>query len=252
MNQEEILQAIREAENAFDKLFSCEIPFSAHLHKQQDTELPDMYDHNAFIINGTPSIAELTDAQAFQKANGDDYFKINSNEALAPEIIKLFRLEEDRTYTMLLEKGHYNTWKRNPRVVIKNLKTTDIADDILSVELQNYGVDYGEDFVKRKMQRYLTMSKRTDNFYYFGAYIDGKIAGACYAFDSHGYVCIDGLAVNEAFRRQYVSTTLLAHIADTFGERLYLHADAEDTPKEMYLRMGFRPVYASFEYNYEE
>ena len=96
------------------------------------------------------------------------------------------------------------------------------------------------------------MSKRTDNFYYFGAYIGGKIAGACYAFDSHGYVCIDGLAVKEAFRKQYVATTLLAHMADTFGERLYLHADAMDTPKEMYLKMGFRPIDTNFEYNYKD
>ena len=42
--QKEILQAIRKADDAFDKLFSREIPFSAHLSKQHDPELPDMYD----------------------------------------------------------------------------------------------------------------------------------------------------------------------------------------------------------------
>ena len=122
----------------------------------------------------------------------------------------------------------------------------------MSVELQNYGEDYGEDFVKRKMRRYLSVSENTSNFYYFGAYVDGKIAGACYAFDSHGYVCIDGLAVNKPFRRQYVATILLAHIAEIFGERLYLHADAEDTPKDMYRRMGFHTVDVCYEYNYGE
>ena len=250
--QKEILQAIRKADDAFDKLFSREIPFSVHLSKQHDHKLPDMYDHNAFVVNGTPSVAELADAEAFQKANGNDFFKIDSKEALSPEILESFRLEEDKTDTMLLEKGHCHTWKRNARVIIKNSKTDDINEDILSVELQNYGEDFGEDFVRRKMARYLTMAKKTPNFYYFGAYIDGKIAGACYAFDSHGYVCIDGLAVNGPFRKQYVATTLLAHIADTFGERLYLHADAGDTPKEMYLRMGFRPIDTTFEYNYQD
>lgn len=252
MASKEILEAIQNAEHAFDMLFFHEIPFSAHLHKQNDPELPDMYDHNAFIAIGTPSIEELTAAETFQKENGNDFFKINSTEALSPELIQAFHLEEDRTDTMLLEKGHAATWKRNPSVIVKNMKTDDIADDIVSVELATYGEDYGEDFVRRKMQRYLAVSKRTDNFYYFGAYIDGKIAGACYAFDHHGYVCIDGLAVKEAFRKQYVATTLLAHIADTFGERLYLHADAMDTPKDMYLRMGFRPIDTNFEYNYKD
>lgn len=252
MINQEILTAIRNAEHAFDLLFSCETPFSTHLYKQNDPELPDMYDHNAFIAIGTPSMEELAAAEAFQKANGDDSFKINSAEALSPEIIQAFRLEEDRTDTMLLEKGHREKWKRNADVIIKCSKTADIADDMLCVELATYGEDFGEDFVRRKMQRYLAMSKRTDNFYYFGAYIGGKIAGACYAFDCHGYVCIDGLAVKEAFRKQYVATTLLAHIADTFGERLYLHADAMDTPKEMYLKMGFRPIDTNFEYNYKD
>ena len=251
-NHKEALAAIRNAEHAFDMLFSCETPFSAHLYKQKDPELPDMYDHNAFIVVGTPSMEELSEAQAFQKANGNDFFKIDSTEALSPEIIQAFCLEEDRTDTMLLEKGHVSAWKRNPSVIVKNMKTEDIADDVVSVELAVYGKDYGEDFVKRKMQRYLSMSKKTDNFYYFGAYIGGKIAGACYAFDRHGYVCIDGLAVKEAFRKQYVATTLLAHIADTFGERLYLHADAMDTPKDMYLRMGFRSIDTHFEDNYKD
>ena len=252
MNPIEIKEVLRSADEAFDKLFSVETRFSEHLYKQSDAQLPDMYDHNAFVANGIPSVEELKAARSFQKENGNDFLKINSNIKLPAEFLEQFGLAEDRTDTMLLEKGHLDTWKRNPRVIIKNLKHDEIADDILSAELQNYGEDYGEDFVKRKMRRYLVMSENTNNFYYFGAYIDGEIAGACYAFESHGYVCVDGLVVNGLFRKQYVATTLLAHIAETFGERVYLHADAEDTPKDMYRRMGFYTVDTCFEYNYGE
>ena len=252
MNPIEIREALRGADEAFDKLFSVETRFSEHLYKQSDARLPDMYDHNAFVTDGVPSVEELKAAQSFQKENGNDFLKINSNIKLSDEILEFFGLEEDRTDTMLLEKGHLDAWKRNANVLIKNSKNDAIADDVLSVELQNYGEDYGEDFVKRKMRRYLSVSENTSNFYYFGAYVDGKIAGACYAFDSHGYVCIDGLAVNKPFRRQYVATTLLAHIAELFGERLYLHDDAEDTPKDMYRRMGFHTVDVWYEYNYGE
>ena len=252
MNPIEIKEVLRNADDAFDKIFSIETRFSEHLYKQSDAQLPDMYDHNAFVVDGIPSVEELKVAQSFQKENGKDFLKINSNVKLPAEFLEQFGLEEDRTDTMLLEKGYLGTWKRNPRVLIKNLKHDDIADDILNVELQNYGEDYGEDFVKRKMRRYLAASENNDNFYYFGAYIDGEIVGACYAFDSHGYVCVDGLAVNRPFRKQYVATTLLAHVAEMFGERVYLHADAEDTPKDMYRRMGFYTVDTCFEYNYGE
>ena len=252
MYRMDVVEALRHSENAFDKLFSTEMRFSEHLYKQSDAELSDMYDHNAFVTDGMPSVAEIEAARSFQKENGSDFLKINSKIKLDSDILKLFGLAEDRTDTMVLEEGRSNTWKRNPRVVIKDLKHDDIADDIVSVELQTYGEDYGVDFVKRKMRRYLAVSNNDDRFHYFGAYINGKIAGACYAFDSDGYVCIDGLAVNEPFRRQYVATTLLAHIAEIFGERLYLHADAEDTPKVMYQRMGFYTVDTCFEYNYDD
>lgn len=248
----EMIKKIREADDAFGYLFSNETRFSEHLYKQWDDEIPDMYDHNAFITDGMPSEAELIAAENFQKARGNDFFKIDSRFPLSAELIERFHLEEDLTYTMLLEKGHAHSWKRNPFVKIKSLKEDDIAGDILEVELKTYGEDYGEDFVRRKMRRYLAMSKKYENFYYFGAYIDDKIVGACYAFCLNGVVCIDGLAVLAEYRKQYVATTLLANIVDTFGENVYLHADAEDTPKEMYAKMGFDVVDKVYEYNYRD
>ena len=61
--------------------------------------------------------------------------------------------------------------------------------------------------------------------------------------------CIDGLIVDEAFRHQYVATSLIAHIADISPDStLFLHADEMDTPKEMYLRMGFEIIDLLYEY----
>lgn len=42
---------------------------------------------------------------------------------------------------------------------------------------------------------------------YLGAYLDGKLAGDCYIFASDGYVCMDGLLVDEDFRHQYIAMT---------------------------------------------
>jgi len=214
--------------------------------------LPDMYDHNAFVTNGMPTKKELEEAENYQKKHDADFLKINSKIKLPNEWIEDFRLEEDLTYTMLLEKGYAEKWKTNASVTVKCLKQEDIRTDILDVELQTYGSDYGEDFVRRKMRRYLDMSESQEDFYYFGAYLHGQTAGACYAFVTDGWVCIDGLAVIPEFRHQYVATTLLAHIARLFEERLYLHADAADTPKNMYAKMGFRTVDSCYEYNYRD
>ena len=247
-----IVSSIQSNDDKFDKLFSNISQFSEHLYKQTDVELPDMYDHNAFVTNGMPTKSELEEAETFQKDNGDNFFKIDSKLKLPDEWIEAFHLEEDLTYTMLLEKGHTNQWKYNPFVTVKCSKQENIQKDVLEVELQTYGDDYGEDFVRRKMRRYLDMSENQENFYYFGAYIHGEIAGACYVFVTDGWACIDGMAVIPKFRNQYVATTLLAHIAKQFDEKLYLHADAMDTPKDMYEKMGFQIVDSCYEYNYRD
>lgn len=86
---------------------------------------------------------------------------------------------------------------------------------------------------------------------YLGAYLGGKLVGDCYIFASDGYVCMDGLLVDEDFRHQYIAMTLMKHIAEKAQERgeiLYLHADSEDTPKELYAKMGFQAVDKLYEY----
>ena len=247
-----IISVIQNVEEKFDALFSEISRFSSHLYKQTDTKLPDMYDHNGFVTDGMPTKSELEEAEHFQKNNGADFFKIDSKIKLPDEWIEAFCLEEDLTYTMLLEKNHVEQWKTNPSVTVKCLKRDHIRNDILEVELQTYGNDWGEDFVRRKMCRYLDISENHDNFYYFGAYLNGEIAGACYAFLTDGWACVDGLAVIPKFRNQYVATTILAYIAKQFDEKLYLHADAMDTPKDMYEKMGFHIVDRCYEYNYRD
>ena len=60
-----------------------------------------------------------------------------------------------------------------------------------------------------------------------------------------------GPLVDEDFRHQYIAMTLMKHIAEKAQERgeiLYLHADSEDTPKELYAKMGFQAVDKLYEY----
>ena len=248
MTYQQILAQIRKNESAFDLLFSDEYRFSTHLYKQKDDQLPDMYQHNAFVTDGMPDEKELLAAENFQKENCANFLLIKSNEKLPSSLIQHFHLEEDQIDTMFLKTESFRKWKRNPVVTIKNLKDIDIENDLLETELNNYGAAYGEDFVKRKMHRYFEKSKKHNGFYYFGAYIGEMIAGACYVFFSDGCACIDGLVVNEEYRKKHVATTLLSYIAEHFDGIIFLHADTNDTTKNMYERMGFETIEVVYEY----
>lgn len=151
---------------------------------------------------------------------------------------------------MLLRNKQKNieAWKCNPDVVIHDSASSDVLADLLQIDIETFASDYGEDFIRRRDARYVKKAMETQGFHYYVAYLDRKPAGSCYACAIDGYVVMDALVVREAFRKRYVATTLMKHIASQFKEEMFLHADADDTPKEMYGKMGFETVDELYEY----
>lgn len=228
----------REIDEQFSALFSVFHPFSQHLTKREDNQLRDKYDHNAFMYTGQPSAQEIRQALAYQQARGDNFLKLEGYEPLA----NAFGMEPDATLTMVLPKtAEIAGWKINPAV---SLQAPDF-DQLERHELKYYGPLYGEDFTIRNNRRL------REKLTYRGAYLEGKLVGSCYVYSAGGYTCMDSLVVNEDYRHRYVATTLLRQIAEEAraeGKVLYLHADPDDTPKDMYARMGFEVVDKVYEY----
>lgn len=245
------ISRIRKAEQSFKQLFSQKRAFSEHMEKWQDDDLYDMYDHNQFVpLLDDPTGKELEQAIAYQRQLGRGFLKIDTREKLDEALIKRFSLEECCTETMLLrnKKENMARWKSNPDVIIYDSASGDVLADLLKIDIETFASDYGEDFIRRRDARYVKKAMEIPGFHYYVAYLDGKPAGACYAYAIDGYVVMDALVVREAFRKRYVATTLMKHIASQFKEEMFLHADADDTPKEMYRKMGFETVDELYEY----
>lgn len=245
------ISRIRKAERSFKMLFSQKCVFSEHLEKWQDDDLYDMYDHNQFVpLLDDPTDKELEKAVAYQRQLGRGFLKIDTREKLDEALTERFSLEECCTETMLLRNKQKNieAWKCNPDVVIHDSASSDVLADLLQIDIETFASDYGEDFIRRRDARYVKKAMETQGFHYYVAYLDRKPAGSCYACAIDGYVVMDALVVREAFRKRYVATTLMKHIASQFKEEMFLHADADDTPKEMYRKMGFESVDELYEY----
>lgn len=242
---------VRKAEQSFKQLFSQKRVFSEHLEKWQDDELYDMYDHNQFApLVDDPTDKELEKAVAYQRQLGRGFLKLDTREKLDEALTERFSLEKCCTETMLLRNKQKNieAWKCNPDVVIHDSASSDVLADLLQIDIETFASDYGEDFIRRRDARYVKKEMETQGFHYYVAYLDRKPAGSCYACAIDGYVVMDALVVREAFRKRYVATTLMKHIASQFKEEMFLHADADDTPKEMYGKMGFETVDELYEY----
>ena len=245
------ISRIRKAEQSFKQLFSQKRAFSEHMEKWQDDDLYDMYDHNQFVpLLDDPTGKELEQAIAYQRQLGRGFLKLDTREKLDEALIKCFSLEECCTETMLLrnKKENMARWKSNPDVIIYDSASGDVLADLLKIDIETFASDYGEDFIRRRDARYVKKAMEIPGFHYYVAYLDGKPAGVCYAYAIDGYVVMDALVVREAFRKRYVATTLMKHIASQFKEEMFLHADADDTPKEMYRKMGFETVDELYEY----
>ena len=245
------ISRIRKAERSFKMLFSQKCVFSEHLEKWQDDDLYDMYDHNQFVpLLDDPTDKELEKAVAYQRQLGRGFLKIDTREKLDEALTERFSLEECCTETMLLQNKQKNieAWKCNPDVIIHDSASSDVLADLLQIDIETFASDYGEDFIRRRDARYVKKAMETPGFHYYVAYLDGKVAGSCYACAIDGYVVMDALVVREAFRKRYVATTLMKHVASQFKEEMFLHADADDTPKEMYRKMGFETVDELYEY----
>ena len=245
------ISRIRKAERSFKMLFSQKCAFSEHLEKWQDDDLYDMYDHNQFVpLLDDTTDKELEQAIAYQRQLGRGFLKLDTREKLDEALTERFSLEKCCTETMLLQNKQKNieAWKCNPDVIIHDSASSDVLADLLQIDIETFASDYGEDFIRRRDARYVKKAMETPGFHYYVAYLDRKVAGSCYACAIDGYVVMDALVVREAFRKRYVATTLMKHIASQFKEEMFLHADADDTPKEMYRKMGFETVDELYEY----
>ena len=228
------MNKIREVEKAFYNLFCEYFIFSNNLIKREDNILKDKYDNNTFEYCGQFDKDEFEKALKYQKDRNDYFIKFEGYERLENN----FGLEEGITLTMLLKEK--KDFKINKNLIF--LKPS--LNELIDLEVKHYKDIYGEDFCRRNMIRLY------EKLNYLGAYLDNKLVGAIYYFEYEDYICMDGLLVDENYRHRYIASSLINEIINKDNNKYYfLHAEEDDYPKDIYLKLGFEIVDKSYEYN---
>lgn len=222
------------AEEDFMMHFALKRLFSEHLWRFEDNELPDRHSFNFFEYYGQPSFEEIKSAIAFQKERNDCFLKLFGREPLKDS----FGLSPSVTLTMQLFEDPAG-WELNPELEFYRPSIFELEE----LEISHYGPLYGENFSRRNIRHLF------EELSYHGAYLDNELVASCYTFSFENSICLDGLLVDMDHRGQKIATTMLAHIADMAkGRVIFLHADAEESPRRLYEKLGFREVKRSFEY----
>jgi GNAT superfamily N-acetyltransferase len=89
--------------------------------------------------------------------------------------------------------------------------------------------------------------RRGDAFTWYLAIVEGRAVGHFSERTRDGLGYLEDLLVLPEFRLRGIATALVQRCARSAREKgaglVFLPADANDTPKDMYRRMGFEPVY---------
>ena len=86
----------------------------------------------------------------------------------------------------------------------------------------------------------------------FAAFVDGEAASMCELFLEGGIAQVEDVATVERFRKRGLATAVVleavAAARAAGAEFVFLIADADDWPKEMYARLGFEEVGRTYEF----
>ena len=228
---------IELSESSFTNLFSkpVSLPFGVRYY---DDLLPDMYDHNFTLINTLVNEDKLNVLLDIKKQRNENFIKITT--PIRSEFLEKKGFESEALLTMLKQDYDRFDVPSTKDVSFKSVKENKrYIEELIDIEIKYYGPSYGEDFCRRRWIRYYEKALEDNGLDIYVALKEDKVVGYCYSYYSHNIVCVDGLLVVKEMRKQYVASSMLKHIAHQYHCPIMLHASEDETPKEMYKKLGF-------------
>lgn len=214
-------------------------------------QLQDHYDANFLSLKYNPSLPEFQLIEAmhldYQQTIKQKHlhFHWSENTGIFVDVLNYLNknnYEIGRQELMHYEPTHLTKLKGNQQVNI-HLVTENTLDDFMFI---NYNEDlkHGMAYAKHKEKVYHYQFK-LPHVNFLLATINHQPVGSLIVVSSELYLEIDNVLTVTAFRNQRIATSLIHYVMqEAFRENrsIVLVVDAEDTPKEMYKKMGFQTI----------
>lgn len=206
------------------------------------------YDSNFFQLKYQPSLSEfelIEEMQLqFHEAEGLNHIKFYwpENKGFTPEIVTYF--EKENYEIEMLELYAIDPLKFNQKINSDYIKVVPLSiETIADFKRINYPNDliFGEDFADMKQVMYEDILLDPKIIPYI-AYVNDTAAGTLVSILGEETVEIDDLLTINEFRNQGVAAALQAEVmefAQKKGKQVILLADADDTPREMYIKQNY-------------
>jgi spore maturation protein CgeE len=256
MNNMQRLSALRAIENEYLTYFA-EVEDHEFFTKFIDNKLPSMYSHNCIVLKETLNGPELHAQieQLFAEAQKSEakhlYIVLHPNHEFAIQAWEADVFEQSFLLYMTVSFDDYQGVKSNTDCEVYEVASplryrdavlVDIAASVAEEEKHtNYRFSY-----KRAYRMQEAFEQHTPELSQYVAYLDDIPVGKCEISRHQEILRLEGFSVIVECQRKGLGTAILNKIAEDGKARgastFFLVANAADTAKEMYKKLGFRII----------
>lgn len=242
---------IYDCEMEYDKCFSFAHE-NGNTIQFRDDQLKDMYYHNFTYIPKVTSRTELQeivkDEISKRQVQRCDFCNILINsdvESLRPLLFESTpEVSINGFYSF--DISHISSFKTINGALVENVTDKARLEDVLYCDLKHDEIALGKDFCTRRCYRRGEVYLSEGGVNSYVCYYNGNVVGNCDLFIHDGAAKIEDFAVIPQYQRKGFGTTILKSLIETAMDKncdlIYLVTDEEDTPKEMYKKLGFSKV----------
>ncbi|KAB3529414.1 GNAT family N-acetyltransferase [Alkaliphilus serpentinus] len=239
------LEELKECENTYLSYFTEVTELNDHwLFK--DHHIADMYTHNFIYIkeglNNQDALnlvkGKINDSRDKSFIN----FLFHPNYHLDWKSFKDIGLEVSFLAYMTIEAEKFKIYKLNEECIVKIAEDEGMLYDGIICDINGDDSDFSFSYRSNIRKKNVFLNHR-DRFFYFIAYINNVPVGKCEVFIDGNLLRVESLMVLDSFRGKRIGSNIL-HAVKEFAikkniKTIYLMAEVDDTPKEMYRKMGF-------------
>jgi len=214
-------------------------------------DLPKQYDSNFITLKYPPTLPEFKLIEKmhreYQQSIGQQHLKINwpVDTGLFVNILDYLNQENyniGKQELAYIKPEHFTLKQLNPQVNIEPV-TDESLEDFLEI---NYEEDlvYGRDYAEHKIAVY-NYQYEYSHVQFLLAKIENDPVGSLVLIHSNDYIEIDNVLTRKSHRNSGIASTMIHFVIKRRlknNQLAILVVDAEDTPKEMYKKLGFEII----------
>lgn len=242
---------IIECEQQYILCFSSAVEHKEYVQFSDDL-LPDMYKHNFLAVRQSTAPARIKEllrsALSKAKAQNKEFFRMElpAGQDYPDAAIDVPGVVREHLGVYLYPSDDVPDWKVRDGCTVKKIETEEMVEQLTQLDLAHDRISCGEDFCIRRTHRrgQVYLSGAACNS--FLCYLDGVPVGNCDLFVHGDTAKIEDFAVLPDYQHKGIGTAILkcmisAAIAEG-ANVIYLCASEDDTPREMYRKLGFQKV----------